>query len=133
VIHGLPEYRVMQRPLGHIVGRFHACNARERPQTLLYLEHLPARPGGLGEAASGASLQQQTDFGAHPLLDLSFQPLPCPRAIADPIPQPGQNVGMQQQVLPDPCARPAPIDHRLEIPTQMGPARLELVQRHAIV
>ena len=40
---------------------------------------------------------------------------------------------MQQQILADTSAGAAPVDHRLKIPTQMGPARLPLTQRYPVI
>src|SRR5262249_48394737 len=57
------------------------------------------------------------------------KPAPAPRPIPDLVPAGKQQVRTEQQLVPDRRPFGMPIDHRLEIATQVRPTYLTLVER----
>src|SRR5581483_10622566 len=82
-----------------------------------------ARRRCLWTAASRSLGQCLTDFGPQPT-DIDLEAGAVQRPVSHPMPPGGHSVGQGEQFLPD--RRPAvlPINHRLEVPTEVRPAKL---------
>ena len=107
-----------------VVGRFDPVFGDEGPQPLLMAQQFLAGSGRRTTAALLTGRQHPPDCFTHRFhgrLELR----PRQRAFTKPMPQVKQGVALPQQPLPNGFARLASINHRLEVPPQMGPTPLQ--------
>jgi len=118
-----PDDRMPQRPLHCVVRRLNPFDACECPQTLLDLEDLEAGRRSSRARTPRPILQGLLDLPtqtAHPLLE----PNPSQGPISYSVPVAEQPVRQREQTPPGRRTVATPVDHRLEIATQMRPADL---------
>src|SRR5262249_1540893 len=122
---GLPQqHPVPLAALAFVVRRFHSVGVHEGPQPGLVAQQLLAGSCRLGATALGPALQGPLARFAYGLYGL-LQTLPRQLARPEPVPQMKQPVALLQQDLSDDLARLASVNHRLEVPSQMGPTPLQ--------
>src|SRR5881394_1339682 len=77
----------------------------------------------LGASATRPLIQCLPDLGPKSA-NVDLEAGSVQRAVPNSMPPDEHPVGQVQQSLPDGCPAVLPINHRLKVPTQMGPAEL---------
>src|SRR5208282_5569768 len=117
------QHGVTQRPLGLVVGRLDSLDSHEGPEMCLPSLQFPARRRRLAAGALRPLLEIVPHREAH---DCHVRPEggPSHGPVPDPMPPIEQAIGVCQQP-PTHFRRFTPtIDHRLEVASEMGPAKL---------
>ncbi len=118
------QHPVPLAPLRLVVRWFDPLDFHKHPQPLLVPQQFLARSCRLPAAALFPALQRLLYRFAHRLHGL-LQLLSRQFARAELMPQMKQRVAMSQQLLANGFARRSPVNHRLEVPTQLRPTPLQ--------
>src|ERR1044071_2057380 len=82
-----------------------------------------ARRRRLGASATGPLNQCLMDLGPQSA-DVDLEAGAVQRPVPNSMPPDEHPVGQVQQLLPDGCPAVLPVNHRLEVPTEVRPAKL---------
>src|SRR5262245_18177853 len=126
-LHGVP-----QRTLGGIIGGLKVLHPHESPQGGLARQQLLAGGSRLRAATARPGLQLNPKGAAQPV-HITPPRRAVPGAVPHPMPPGKEYSGMFQQPLAYLCSGSPAVDHRLEIPLQMCPAKLVAFQGLALV
>src|SRR5262249_1358471 len=113
-----PLHGMAQRPFGGVVGRLQARHAHERPQRRLALAQLLTSRGSLGPSTASTGSQLFPQCLAQPP-HITLERRPGPGAIPPPVPPAKEHLGVLQQALPHSRSHSAPVNHGLEVSTQV--------------